>query len=98
MIEPGKEYRIGGSSKYFERKYGSSNPIIEIEVKCDFRKKFTPPSFLFIGRALAEGIDINGENTYYGHINGGGEYVQGSELEEKALKKILDRVIDDRKN
>lgn len=33
MIEAGKRYRIKGNSDYFRDKYGSPNPIIEIEAE-----------------------------------------------------------------
>ncbi|GAH49028.1 unnamed protein product [marine sediment metagenome] len=81
VIEAGKTYRVKGQSKYFARKYGSANPEIVIEGKQDYHHFFSPPSFLFQGRALAEGIPIDG-NTYYGHIGGLGEFVHESELEE----------------
>ena len=80
-ITPGGNYRIKGESKYFLKKYGSTNPEITIEEKSDFHTKFSPPSFLFLGRALAEDIPVDG-NTYYGHINGLGEFVNETELEE----------------
>jgi len=74
-------YLIKGESKYFLRKYGSSNPEITIEGKFDFHLQSSPPSFLFLGRALAEDIPVDG-NTYYGHINSLGEFVHETELEE----------------
>ena len=81
MIEAGKTYRIKGSSKYFLRKYGTANPEIDIEKFMDYHHFYSPPTFLFQGRALAEGVPIDG-NTYYGHIDGLGEFVHESELEE----------------
>lgn len=81
-IVNGKEYRIKGESKYFFRKYGSANPKIIIEEAADYHEQFNPPSFLYLGRMLAEGLPANG-NTYYGHINGMGEFVHENELEEK---------------
>jgi len=80
MIEPGKTYRIKGESKYFLAKYGTSNPEIIIEEKLDFHGEFKPPSFLYLGRALAEGLPAD-SNTYYGHIKGLGEFVHETELE-----------------
>lgn len=80
MIEAGKTYRIKGQSKYFLAKYGTANPEIIIESKEDYHESFSPPAFLFQGRALAEGVLIDG-NTYYGHIGGLGEFVHESELE-----------------
>ena len=81
-IVNGKVYRVKGESKYFKIKYGTSNPEILIKEKSDFHKVFNPPSFLYIGRGLAEGLPMD-SNTYYGHISGLGEYVHESELEEK---------------
>lgn len=81
MIEPGKNYRIKGQSKYFSRKYGTPNPEIIIEAALDYHKEFKPPSFLYIGRMLAEGLPTDG-NTYYGHINNLGEFVHETELEK----------------
>lgn len=78
-IEPGKAYKIKGESKYFLAKYGTSNPEIIIGEKSDFHDEFKPPSFLYLGRALAEGVPVDG-NTYYGHIEGLGEYVHETEL------------------
>lgn len=80
MIENGKTYRIKGNSKYFLFKYGSTKPEILIEEKLDYHTSFTPPTFLFQGRALAEGVPID-SNTYYGHIKGLGEFVHETELE-----------------
>jgi len=81
-IEPGKIYRIKGKSRYFSRKYGTANPEIVIESKLDYRKEFKPPTFLYIGRMLAEDLPLDG-NTYYGHIEGIGEIVHENELEER---------------
>lgn len=80
-IQSDKLYRVKGQSKYFLVKYGSSNPEILIEKCLDFHTQFNPPSFLFLGRALAEGISVDSD-TYYGHIKGMGEYVHSSELED----------------
>lgn len=81
MIKNGKTYKIKGESKYFLTKYGTSNPEIIIEEKLDFHSEFKPTSFLYLGRALAEGVPVNGD-TYYGHVKGLGEFVHESELEE----------------
>jgi len=80
MIESGKKYQIKGQSKYFSQKYGTPNPEIIIETALDYHKVFKPPSFLYIGRMLAEGLPTDG-NTYYGHINRLGEFVHETELE-----------------
>lgn len=79
----GKKYRIKCGSKYFEFKYGE-NPIIIIECEIDFHSEFTPPSFLYLGRVLAEGNrDLLRGKTYYGHIKGMGEFVHETELGEE---------------
>ncbi len=81
MIKPGESYTIKGESKYFQAKYGTPNPQIIIEEKLDFRKEYKPPSFLYLGRALAEGVPMDGD-TYYGHIGGLGEFVHETELQQ----------------
>lgn len=81
MIKAGKTYRIKGESKYFARKYGATNPEILIECALDYHIEFKPPTFLYIGRMLAEGLPPDG-STYYGHIKGLGEFVHETELEE----------------
>lgn len=81
MIKAGEHYRIKGKSRYFLIKYRSTNPEIIIEDKLDYHYHSSPPAFLFQGRALAEDVPIDG-NTYYGHINGMGEFVHETELEE----------------
>jgi len=78
----GKTYAIKGSSKYFNRKYGTPNPKIEIECILDFHNQSSPGAFLFLGRALSEGVPID-HDTLYGHVNGLGEFVHASELEEE---------------
>lgn len=80
MIIVGKGYVIKGESKYFLFKYGTANPKIIIEAAMDYHLHFNPATFLFQGRALAEGVPIDG-NTYYGHIDGLGEFVHETELE-----------------
>ena len=79
----GKKYRIKCGSKYFELKYGDS-PVIEVECELDFHHEFKPPSFLYIGRVLAEGrSELLRGKTYYGHVNGQGEIVHETELGEE---------------
>jgi len=81
-IESGKTYRIRGESKYFLRKYKTSNPNITIEKPIDIEKEgFNPAGFLFLGRVFAEGIPHG--PAWYGHIEGDGrgEIVYESELE-----------------
>ena len=79
----GKKFHINCSSKYFELKYGDS-PVIEIEGETDFHNEYKPPSFLYIGRVLAEGKpELLRGKTYYGHIAGLGEFVHETELGEE---------------
>lgn len=79
----GKHFYINCGSKYFELKYGNS-PTITIECELDFHYEFKPPSFLYIGRVLAEGRpELLRGKTYYGHVNGMGEFVHESELGEE---------------
>jgi len=76
-------YRIRGKSKYFLRKYKTSNPNIIIVNAIDVEKEgWNPPSFLFLGRVYAEGLPHG--PAWYGHIepDGRGEIVYESELEE----------------
>lgn len=76
----GKKFHINCGSKYFELKYGDS-PVIEIECELDFHTEFKPPSFLYLGRVLAEGrAELLRGKTYYGHINDLGEFVHETEL------------------
>ena len=90
----GKKYRIKGKSIYFKEKYGTSNPLIEIE-DTD-RKVFggsflmqrgNPACMLFEVRSRVEGVAMLGE-VYYGKIKIGenrgslGELVSENELEE----------------
>jgi len=82
VIEAGKTYRIKGNSKYFQFKYGTPNPEFIAEGQVDYRRQFAPPTFLYQGRALAEGLPATDGYTVYGHIDGLGEFVHESELEE----------------
>ena len=82
VIEPGKTYRIKGASKYFLRKYKTSNPAITIESAIDVEKEgYNPPGFLFLGRVYAEGLPH--APAWYGHIepDGRGEIVYEDKLE-----------------
>lgn len=74
---------IKGKSKYFETKYGSPNPEFIIEEALDFHTSFNPVSFLYLGRAMAEGLPLDGD-TLYGHIKGLGEFVHRTELGKEA--------------
>ena len=81
-VQPNKVYRIKGRSKYFEFKYGTFNPEFIAEEQMDYRRQPSPSSFLYQGKALAEGISATDGKTVYGHIRGMGEYIHMSELEE----------------
>lgn len=79
----GKKFRLKGPKKYFELKYGNAYPVIEIREELDFHKSSSPPTFLYIGRALTEGNpELLRGKTYYGYIEGTGEgeFVHESEL------------------
>jgi len=83
----GRKFHINCGSKYFDLKYARSNPIIEIEDELDFHNDFKPPSFLYIGRVLAEGKpELLRGKTYYGHVNGLGEFVHETELGEEVKR------------
>ena len=71
--------KIKGNSRYFATKYGTPNPEFTIEKRINFHSSFTPASFLYLGRALSEGLPMDG-NTLYGHINGFGEFIHETEL------------------
>lgn len=82
MVEEGKTYKINCKSQYFKTKYGD-NPTAEVECKESFKAKFSPASFLYLGRCLAEGRDeLFTGNTYYCHVDGLGEFLHESELVE----------------
>lgn len=80
-IELGKKYRIK-PQKYFQNKYGEASPLIDIEELTDFHLRWTPGTFLYLGRALQADLPVeNGLHYYYGHVNSGeGEIVHESEL------------------
>lgn len=79
----GKKFHINCGSKYFDLKY-APNSVIEIENELDFHTAFKPPSFLYLGRVLAEGKpELLKGKTYYGHIKGLGEFVHETELGEE---------------
>jgi hypothetical protein len=87
MIESGKKYRIRGNSQYFNRKYGTPNPIIIIEGP-DITVFGMPwyeyecwATDLFTARIVLESLPKNGF-VFYGHVDGLGELVVDTELEE----------------
>jgi len=92
IIFPGNTYRIKdiGRGKYFEGKYGTPTPEIRIEDRDTvvFGKPWhqmngNPAAlqFAFTSGAMIEGINTTGA-VYYGKVNGLGELVWESELEE----------------
>jgi len=87
-IEKGKAYRIKGKSKYFEGKCGTCNPLVVIEgtdVEVFGRSWLgqdgNPVCLMFALRLKHEGLPKDGQ-VYYGHIEGLGELVHETELEE----------------
>ena len=82
-----KKYRIKGNSQYFKKKYGTSNPIIQIEGTDEevFGGRWAfqngnPACLIFGIRTAMEEVGDN--KVYYGKIEGFGELVDESELEE----------------
>ena len=92
IITKGKQYRIRGNSEYFKRKYGTSNPVIEIEGlykevcgRSWADASGNPGAMLFgmrLGMEMPRYIIPTDDEVYYGHIRGLGELVIVSELEE----------------
>jgi hypothetical protein len=76
MIEKDKSYRIKGESEYFKKKYGTCNPIIEIEDKdTDIWaggwgvQNGNPCCMLYAIRSgFANMLHLTGQ-VWYGHIN-----------------------------
>jgi len=95
-IEENKDYRIRGESKYFKKKYGTSNPIITIEA--EHTKVFrgwwgmqigNPACMVYGVRFACEGLpsdSFGSDEVFYGKIRGLGELVHISELEEVGEK------------
>lgn len=85
-ILPYKKYKIKGNSEYFFSKYKTSNPTIIIEGSDleVFGRKYNEISNwavdLFRCRLYKE--NIKPTKVFYGHVNGYGECVDISELEE----------------
>ncbi|MCP3682171.1 MAG: hypothetical protein GY861_05710 [bacterium] len=81
-------FKIKGNSKYFARKYNTPNPEIDIE-DTDINIWGTSwkdqggnmACMLYATRTKSEGIPLTG-TTYYGKVQGMGELVHESELEE----------------
>lgn len=91
IIEKRKQYRVKGNSVYFRTKYGTSNPVIEIEDNWDkisgesWRKSQGNPTCILFGMRLGmEGHagEQKDEDIYYGKIGETGELVMAEELEE----------------
>jgi len=94
-IIKGKKYRIKGKSTYFKKKYGTCNPIIEIEdLDTNIWKggwgvqQGNPGCILFGMRSGLELLPWSGK-VWYGHIEVSkltgarlGELVHESELEK----------------
>jgi hypothetical protein len=85
----GKTFHIKCGSKYFEAKYNTEHPIITIEGEADFQKNYNPGSFLYVGRCLAEGRpELFRGKTYYGKVNGLGEYIHQSEIGDEVIPEV----------
>lgn len=87
-FEKYQEFRIKGNSKYFSGKYGNPNPIIEIEDLCSkilgqswMFAQGNPAALQYAMRSAMDGLPTD-DNVYYGKINGLGELVHESELED----------------
>jgi len=97
MIESGKRYRIKGNSDYFKDKYGTPNPVIEIEAEDvalwpgGWKGSMAAACVIYGWRNGVELLPTDGK-VYYGHIFcspitpdsspiGFGELVHVSELE-----------------
>jgi hypothetical protein len=78
-IKPNGKYRIKCNSKYFESKYHEPNPVFVAEAKTTLG--YNSPSFLYMGRAIADGT-FTKSDLWYGHVSGMGEIVSAGELEE----------------
>jgi len=95
-IEKGKKYKVKGSSEYFKKKYGTSNPEIRVEDTDEniWGKSWmvmdgNPAAIIFAMRTGTEGIKAPlTETVYCGKISplgskfGLSELVFESELEE----------------
>jgi len=84
----GKICRVKGNSQYFRRKYGTSTPVIKIEdlqtnvIGMSWMDADGNPACILYGlRVGTENLPIDND-VYYGKINGFGELVHASELEE----------------
>ena len=105
MIESGKRYRIKGSSDYFKDKYGTPNPIIEIEAEDvalwpgGWKEWDIAVCIIYGWRNGVELLPTDGK-VYYGHIECApptpgsssvrlGELVHQEELGEKVMGKPL---------
>jgi len=87
-IRRGQSYRVKGNSPYFKNKYGTPNPVIEVEDtdtavfgRSWSRMDGNPVALFFAFRAGSEGLDPRG-TVWYGKIDGLGELVHEAELEE----------------
>lgn len=87
-IQKNKDYRVKGNSPYFKKKYGTSNPVIRIEDKDAVvfggsweHQNGNPACLIFAMRAGTDSIRTG--DVWYGKIDGLGELVDSSELEEQ---------------
>lgn len=87
MKKKGQRCRIKGTSPYFKRRYGTSNPVIVIEGTDHevfgegwLRVDGNPLTFLFGLRTGEERKGLPTCNVYYGHIEKEGSLVPQAEL------------------
>lgn len=92
-IEKGKTYRIKGNSEYFKDKYGTANPMIEIEDTDEnvFGGSWewqagNPACMLFGMRCGMEGVEP-GSKVWYGKI--GDPTLKGARMGELVSEKEL---------
>ena len=73
MIESGKRYKIKGNSDYFKEKYGTPNPLIEIEAEDielregGWKQSRVAACVIYSWRNGVELLPVDGR-VYYGHI------------------------------
>ena len=93
-----KKYRIKGDSPYFKKRYGTPNPIFEIEAKdTDMWEggwivSKVAPCHNYAIRVAEEYLPLCGI-VYYGHIGHIGELVHETELGEELIDEPVERPI-----
>ena len=93
-----KKYRIKGNSPYFKKRYGTPNPIFEIEAKDTemwtggWMVSTAAACYGYAARVADEHLPKNG-TVYYGHIGHIGELVHETELGEELIDEPVERPI-----